>query len=160
MSRVFFFLGVLGVYHYARERERGEGSGGVRRVSLLGECFVIREDGRGDFCWVYIIGGCTVQEATVNFLRWHNEAVAVDLKRIAHVSFKAVVCDESGHIKFPFSYFVRVTLLTLVQARLSRCSGFAQAGSHLHFRQVVAQPVKRFNSSRGGPELVPYIKIG
>jgi len=30
-----------------------------------------------------------------------------------------VLCDESGHIKFPFSYFTHVTLLTVAQARLS-----------------------------------------
>ena len=35
-----------------------------------------------------------------------------------------VVCDESGQIKFPFSYVAHVTRLTLAQARLSRCSGW------------------------------------
>jgi hypothetical protein len=29
------------------------------------------------------------------------------------VNFFVVVCDESGHTKFPFSYLARVTLLTL-----------------------------------------------
>ena len=72
----------------------------------------------------------------------------------------AVVCDESGQIKFPFSYVAHVTRLTLAQARLSRCSGWLTfAYPNYHFRQAAAQPAKRFNSSRGGPELVPYIKM-
>jgi len=33
------------------------------------------------------------------------------------------------------------------------------AHPNCHFRQATAQPTKRFNLSRGGPELVPYIKI-
>jgi len=46
-------------------------------------------------------------------------------------SDQAVSCDESGLIKFPFSYLAHVTLLTPAQVRLSPCSGFAQAGSPL-----------------------------
>src|SRR6187551_1728853 len=72
----------------------------------------------------------------------------------------AVVCDESGQIKFPFSYVAHVTRLTLAQARLSRCSGWLTfAHPNYHFRQAAAQPTKRFNSSRRGPELVPSIKM-
>lgn len=44
-----------------------------------------------------------------------------------------VVCDESGHTKFPFSSLAHVTLLTLAQAHLSLCSGcltFAHPNDH------------------------------
>jgi len=34
-----------------------------------------------------------------------------------------VLCDESGHIKFPFSYLAHVTLLTSAQVRLRIDSG-------------------------------------
>jgi len=42
-----------------------------------------------------------------------------------------VMYDESGYMKFPFSYLKQVTLLTLAQARLSTSSGSTQAGSPL-----------------------------
>jgi len=42
---------------------------------------------------------------------------------------QAVMYNESWHTKFPFSYLAHVTLLTPAQARLSSCSGFAQASS-------------------------------
>ena len=75
-----------------------------------------------------------------------------------------VMCNESGHTKFPFSYLDHVMLLTLAQARLSPVLGFAQAGSLLLiliaiFGRLWRSLPNRFNSSRGGPELVPYIKI-
>jgi hypothetical protein len=34
-----------------------------------------------------------------------------------------VLCDESGHTKFPLSFLAPLALLTLAQARLSLCSG-------------------------------------
>ena len=37
-----------------------------------------------------------------------------------------VLCDESGYIKFPFSYLAHVTLLAPVQARFRISSGSAQ----------------------------------
>ena len=49
--------------------------------------------------------------------------------RVASPNTKFVLCDESGHTNFPFSYLAHVTLLTLAQARLSFCSGFAQTCS-------------------------------
>jgi len=75
----------------------------------------------------------------------------------------SVLCDETGHMKFPFSYLADVTLLTLAQARLSPSSAFAQAGSTLFtlitiFGRLHPQPANCFNSSRGGLELVPRIK--
>ena len=75
----------------------------------------------------------------------------------------SVMCDESGHTKFPFSYLEHVTLLTLAQARLSPCSEFAQAGSPLLtlmtiFGRLRHRMLNRFNPSRGGPELVSYIR--
>jgi len=39
---------------------------------------------------------------------------------------QGVLCDESGHTKFPSSYLAHVTLLTLAQARLRIGSGLAQ----------------------------------
>jgi hypothetical protein len=89
----------------------------------------------------------------------------VDLHRLWSNLFGAksaavyfVLCVESGHTKFPFSV-EHVTLLTLAQARLSPCLGFAHAGLPLltlnyQFRQAVAQPANYFNSSREGLELV------
>ena len=75
----------------------------------------------------------------------------------------SVMCDESGHTKFPFSCLAHVTLLTLAQARLSPCSGFAQAGSRLLTLITIFGTLRslpnHFNSSRGGLELVPYVKI-
>ena len=41
------------------------------------------------------------------------------------------MCDKSGHAKFPFSYLEHLMLLTLAQAWLRPCPGFAQAGSPL-----------------------------
>jgi len=66
-------------------------------------------------------------------------------------------------ISFFVPYLRDVTLLTIAQAWLSRCSGFAQAGltfahPNYHFRQAT-KPTNRFSSSLGGSELVPYIKI-
>ena len=53
-----------------------------------------------------------------------------------------------------------MTRLTLAQARPSRCSGWLTfTHPNYHFRQAAAQPTKRFNSSRGGPKQVPYIKM-
>ena len=55
-----------------------------------------------------------------------------------------------------------MTLLTLAQARLSPCSGFAQAGSPLLtliiFSRLRRSMLDCFSSSRGGPELVPFLK--
>jgi len=48
------------------------------------------------------------------------------LKRLCY----SVLCDESGHTKFPFSYLAHVTLLTPAQVRLGSGSGFAQACCH------------------------------
>jgi len=75
-----------------------------------------------------------------------------------------VVCDESGHIKFPFSYLAHVTLLTLAQARLSCCSGFAQVGSPLLTLITIFGKLRRSlrttsTLAKGDPELVPYIKM-
>jgi len=42
-----------------------------------------------------------------------------------HMTSVVVVCDESEHTIYPFLYLEQVTLLTLAQARLSPCSGFA-----------------------------------
>jgi len=68
-----------------------------------------------------------------------------------------------GTPKFPFSYPEHVTLPTPAQARLSPCSGFAQAGSPLLTLITIFGKLRRslnhFNSSRRGPELVPYIKM-
>jgi len=74
-----------------------------------------------------------------------------------------VMWDESRLTKFPFSYLAHVTLLTPAQARLSPCSGFAQAGSLLLTLITVFSRLRRstlnyFNSSRVSPELIPYIK--
>jgi len=60
----------------------------------------------------------------------------------------SVLCNESGHTKFPFSYLNHVTLLTLAQARLSFTSGFAHAGSPLPTRITIFGRLRRnrFNS--------------
>ena len=55
----------------------------------------------------------------------------------------SVLCDESGHTKFPFSYLNHVTLLTLAQARLSFTSGFAHAGSPLPTRITIFGRLRR-----------------
>jgi len=70
-----------------------------------------------------------------------------------------VVCDESGHTKFPFWYLAHVILLTLAQIRLSPCSGFAQVGSPLLTLITIFGRPNHFNSSRGGLELVQYIEM-
>jgi len=72
----------------------------------------------------------------------------------------AVMCDESGHTKFPFLNFAHVTLPALTQARLSLCSGVAQAGSPLLtliaiFGKLRYSILSYFNSSRVDPKLVP-----
>jgi len=72
----------------------------------------------------------------------------------------SVLCDESGHTEFPFSYLAHVTLLTPAQGRLRIGSGLAQACSPYpknYFRKAAPQH-NYFNSSRASPELVPYIK--
>jgi hypothetical protein len=74
--------------------------------------------------------------------------------------YQAVMCDESGHTRFPFSTLAHVTLLTLAQARLSLFSGFAQAGSPLLtlitiFARLRCSMLNYFNSRRAGLELVP-----
>jgi hypothetical protein len=73
------------------------------------------------------------------------------------------MCDESGHIKFPFSCLAHMTLLTLTQARLSPCSGFTQAGSRLLTLIIIFGTLRslpnHFNSSRGGLEMAPYLTI-
>jgi len=56
---------------------------------------------------------------------------------------QAVICDESRHIKFPLSYREHVTLLTLAQARLSACSGFAQAVSFLLTLITILRKLRR-----------------
>ena len=65
----------------------------------------------------------------------------------------SVVCDESGHPEFPFSYLTHMTLLTLAQARLSNCSGFAQALTfahpNYHYRQAAAQPANLSTVAEG-----------
>ncbi|KAK0655059.1 hypothetical protein B0T16DRAFT_384025 [Cercophora newfieldiana] len=66
-----------------------------------------------------------------------------------------VVRDAAGD-GITFSYLKHVTLLTLAQARLSPCSGFAQAGSPLPSRQQRSLP-HRFISSRKGPGISPII---
>jgi len=38
----------------------------------------------------------------------------------------AVLCDESGHTKFPFLYLAHVTMIALAQARLRIGSGLAR----------------------------------
>jgi len=71
-----------------------------------------------------------------------------------------VVCDESGQTKFPFLCLAHVTLLTLAQARLRICSGFAQdCSSLLRPSTIFGALLNCFNSNRVGPELVSYIKI-
>jgi len=75
-----------------------------------------------------------------------------------------VMCDESGHTKFPFSHLEHVTSLTPARARLSPCSGFAQAHSPLLTLITIFGRLRRslpnyYNSSRGGPELDPSIKM-
>ena len=46
------------------------------------------------------------------------------------------------------------------QSLLRICLGWLTfAHPMYHFRQAAPQPAKRFNSSRGGLELVPYIKV-
>ena len=56
-----------------------------------------------------------------------------------------------------------MTLLTLALARPSPCSGFTQAGSRLLTLITISGTLRsllnHFNSSRGGLELVLYIKI-
>jgi len=64
-----------------------------------------------------------------------------------------------------FSYLMHVTLLTLAQARLKsllriRSGWLTFTYSNYHFRQPAPQPANCFNSSRGGLELFPYIKMG
>jgi hypothetical protein len=61
----------------------------------------------------------------------------------------AVVCDESGHMEFPFSYPPHMALITLAQARLRIRSDLLTLGTMLNC----------FNTNRTGPELVPYIKV-
>ena len=52
-----------------------------------------------------------------------------------------VVCDESGHTKFPFSYIAHVTLLNpgsgIAQSLLRICSGWLNfAHPNYNFRQA------------------------
>jgi len=66
-----------------------------------------------------------------------------------------IMCDESGHTEFPFSYLEHVKLLTLAQARFGPCSGVAQAGSPLLTLITIFGRLRRslpnhFNSDRRG----------
>ena len=74
-------------------------------------------------------------------------------------SSSSVVCDESEHTKFPFWYLAHVILLTLAQILLSLCSGFTQVGSPLLTLTTIFGRLNHFNSSRGGLELIQYIKM-
>jgi hypothetical protein len=85
-------------------------------------------------------------------------------KSVFYPAVSTVLRDESGHTKFPFSYLAHVALLTLAQARRRLCSGFAQACSPLLTLITIFGRLRRsmlncFNSSRVGPESVPYIKM-
>jgi hypothetical protein len=52
----------------------------------------------------------------------------------------SVLCDESGHTKFPFSYLAHVMMLTPTQIRLRICSGLLIFAHHnCHFRQAVPE---------------------
>ena len=78
--------------------------------------------------------------------------------RSAYVELVSVVCDESGHPEFPFSYLTHVTLLSLAQVRLSRCSVFAHP--NYHFRQAVAQPADLSTLTEGAQNWSQNIKKG
>jgi len=76
----------------------------------------------------------------------------------------SVLCDESGHPKFPFSYLAQMTLLTLAQARLSLCSGFAQTSSSwltliTTFDRLRRSMLNYFNPSRAGLVSIPHKKM-
>jgi hypothetical protein len=74
-----------------------------------------------------------------------------------------VLCDESGHTKFPFSYHEHVTLLTLAQARISPCPGFAPAGSPVLTLTAIfgrlGAACRITSTLAEGLELGPYIKM-
>ena len=68
-----------------------------------------------------------------------------------------VLCDESGHTIFPFSYLAHMTLPTPAQGRLRICSPLLRPSTM--FGTLRRSMLNCFNSSRVGPELVPYMKM-
>jgi len=76
-----------------------------------------------------------------------------------------VLCDESGHPKFPFPYLAHISdIAHPAQVRLRIGSGFSQACfTLLCMVRTLSGRLRRrihsyFNSNRASPELVPYMK--
>ena len=110
-------------------------------------------------------GSCSVRRERRRIVSRHPPCGA-SVKRVVRKgvlqrgsSSSSVVCDESGHTKLPFWYLAHVILLTLAQIQLSLCSGFTQVGSPLLALITIFGWLNHFNSSRGGLELIQYIKI-
>ena len=69
------------------------------------------------------------------------------------------MCNGSRHTKYPFLNLAYAILLTLAEARLTLCSGFAEVGSPIAyliaiFGRLRCSILNYFNSSRMGPELI------
>jgi len=110
-------------------------------------------------------GSCSVRRERRRIVSRHPPCGA-SVKRVVRKgvlqrssSSSSVVCDESEHTKFPFWYLAHVILLTLAQILLSLCSGFTQVGSPLLTLTTIFGRLNHFNSSRGGLELIQYIKM-